>query len=499
MKLWETIKNPFLLIPKDANDSSEVKPENVVNGLSDDSLYPNTGAFFDDEAGIGVFGGSQVADKLEKQKQKIMVYRNMAKNPDVADGIEEIVNEVSFSLDDDMPVKVNVDEENEKLQEKIEDSFDKITKLLNIRKNMYSIVRTGYVDGQINIHAAYDKKKVSDGIQKLKIVEPCYLYYDKKKDIYKYKTKDTTFFTNSGVDAKAEYSREELIRADFGLYEDGMNLSYLENAIKTSNQLRTLEDLLIPMRFSRSISRRVFNVDVGDLPNKKAEEAMKQHQSKFKYKKFYNAETGEVTNQQHITSMVEDYWFANRSGGKGTEADTLDETGNLGELDDILYFYKKLYKSMKIPSNRVPNNPDGDATFNYDSTQVTKEDMKFFMFIARVRQVYTTLFKELLKREIISTGVMSEKEWDEYKEKIRIVFSNENKFVEKMELDNFMVKLDIYSTASEYNGKLFDVKFILQKIFKMTEEEIDERIKAIAKEEKDPKFAKFYAVEEGGF
>ncbi|MCK5537182.1 MAG: portal protein, partial [Bacteroidales bacterium] len=200
-------------------------------------------------------------------------------------------------------------------------------------------------------------------------------------------------------------------------------------------------------------------------------------------------------NQQHITSMVEDYWFANRSGGKGTQVDTIDETGNLGEINDILYFNKKLYKSMFIPSNRISINPDADTSFDYETTAVTKEDVKFFMFVSRLRQVYTSLFKELVKREIISTKVMSEAEYLKYEEKIEISFTNENTFIEKMNLDNFMRRLDIYTTAQEYAGKLFPVDKILKDVFKMSDEDIEENFKTIAEEEKDPKFKKFYSVE----
>ena len=232
---------------------------------------------------------------------------------------------------------------------------------MNIKKNLFSIVKKSYIDGQIKIHLGYDEKKKT--IETIKQIDPCMLSYNIETEQYKY-IQDRSSLYNNPIDIV--YSKEEIVHGDFGLYDNGLILSYLEYAIKPANMLKTLEDLLIPLRFSRSISRRVFNVDVGDLPNKRSAEVMNEMQMKFKYKKFYNTETGEVTNQQHITSMVEDYWFANRSGGKGTQVDTLDETGNLGELGDILYFYKKLYKSMKIPSSRISMDSDSDGVFNYE-------------------------------------------------------------------------------------------------------------------------------------
>lgn len=495
MVLTEIVKN-FLKQPEDISDkeSSKVQPTNVLTDLTNNDVYPNTGSFFDAESNTSLFGKSEMSDIIFKQKNKIMTYRQLAMTPDVSDAIDEIVNEIIFSYDDQIPIKINIDEENEKLVKAITEKFEKIIKISNVKRNLFQIVKRGYIDGQIIMHCAYDKNSTKGGIKSIKMIEPCMLYFDIKTKTYKYMTEDKTVIFNK--DDNNSYSLEELIREDFGLYDGKLNLSYLEYAIKPANMLKTLEDLLIPLRFSRSISRRVFNVDIGDLPAKRGAEVMRDYQNKFKYKKFYNNETGEVSNQQHITSMVEDYWFANRSGGKGTTVDVLDESGNLGELGDVLYFARKLYRSMKIPSNRIDINPEGDKDYSYDETRTTKEDMKFFMFISRLRQVFSSLFKEILKREVISTGIMSESEWDEKEDFISISFVNENKFIEKMKLDNFISKLEIYTTASEHQGKLFSVNKVLKEIFRFSDEEIQEEFKEIQKEEKDPLYAKFYGTEE---
>jgi hypothetical protein len=487
MILNEIVKS-FLPEPKEKEASSEVKDQNVMVDLGDD-LYPNSGSFFDSDVSQSLFGKTEMSDVIFKQKEKIMKYRQVAQTTDVTEGLDEIVNEVIFSYDDKSPLKLFVDEENEKLIEAISEKFEKIKKKMNLKRNLFQIVKRSYIDGQIILHCAYGKN-TKEGIQSINMIEPTMLYFDVKSKSYKYMTEERSSIMQANN--SEEYSIEEIVREDFGLYDGKINLGYLEYAIKPANMLKTLEDLLVPMRFSRSISRRVFNVDIGDLPSKRGAEVMQEHQNKFKYKKFYNAETGEISNQQHITSMVEDYWFSNRSGGKGTQVATLDESGNLGELDDILYFSKKLYRSLKIPASRISANPDADTDFDYDSGRVTKEDMKFFMFISRIRQVYSSLFKEVLKREVISTGIMSSAEWDEKEEFIEISFSNENKFIEKMNLDNFMAKIDIYSTVSEYQGKLFPIEKILKDVFKMSDEEIKENFKQIQKEEKDPIFANFY-------
>jgi hypothetical protein len=500
MILTEIVKN-FLKQPEDNSkkNSSNVKQQNVLLDLSNEDLYPISGSFFDsNDSQNGFFNFGEIDDVILKQKNKIMTYRQLSMTADVTDAIDEIVNEIIFSYDDQIPLKIEIDTENEKIIKTISEKFDKIIKLTKIRKNLFSLVKNSYIDGQIIIHCAYDKNNTKNGIKSIKMIEPCMLYFDKKSKTYKYLKEDKLKIKNSFQNSEEEYTIEELIKEDFGLRDGLISLSYLEYAVKPANMLKTLEDLLIPLRFSRSISRRVFNVDIGDLPHKRGTEVMSEYQSKFKYKKFYNNETGEVSNQQHITSMVEDYWFANRSGGKGTTVDVLDETGNLGEMNDILYFAKKLYRSMKIPSNRIDINPEGDKDFSYDETRTTKEDMKFFMFISRLRQVYSSLFKEILKREIISTGILSETEWNNLEDSIRVQFVNENKFIEKMKLDNFMSKLEIYTTASEHQGKLFSVNKILTDIFKMTQDEIIKEFEEIKKEEKNPLFNKFYGGTDDG-
>ncbi len=499
--MWinEVVKG-FLAPPRDTSkDSSEVSAQNVVDDLGSQDIYPYRGGFFDNE--ISVFGSTNAQKSLIKQKEKIMSYRQIAMTSEVDDALDEIVNEIIFSYDDKQPLKLRVNEENDKLSEAINNSFDKITKLMNVKRNLYSIVKNSYIDGQTILHCAFNKTNTSGGIQSIKMIEPAFFYFDGKSSTYKYydAKDDDNFFDSSNNLKNEEYSPEEIVKEDFGLASDKITLSYLEYVIKPANQLQTLEDLLIPMRFSRSISRRVFNVDIGDLPNKRGKEVMSEYQNKFKYKKFYNAQSGEISNQQHITSMVEDYWFANRSGGKGTQVDTLDETGNLGELDDILYFNKKLYQAMKIPTSRIKMDPDADNDFDYDSTRVTKEDMKFFMFISRIRNVYSSLFKELLKREVITTNVMSESEWVDKEDLIEIYFANENKFIEKMKLDNFMAKIDIFSNTEEISGKVFSVERLLKEVFKFNDDEIKENLTEIQKEEKNPLYAKFYATEDDSY
>jgi len=487
IKEFLKIKNPEKISPEDAELQNQNK---IIDDLSKDDIY-NFGNFFDGMSQNTIFKGQEKQTILEKQKAKIMLYRNLAKISDVYMAVDEIVNEIVHSDDKDI-LKISIDEENEKIQDAITEKFEKIVKLFN--NNFYNVVKQAYVDGQIVIKIDFNDEE--DGIKGIKIIEPVYLYFDKSSEQYKYMDKSQDFYRKTNIEQKLTFSKEEIIRQDFGIHEDNINLGYLEFAIKPANQLKMLEDLLIPMRFSRSISRRVFNVDVGELSNTKAEEAMRDAQKKFKYKKFYNTETGEITNQQHITSMVEDYWFANRSGAKGTQVDLLDETGNLGELGDILYFQKKLYQALFIPANRIPDNTDADQTFDYDSTQVTKSDIKFYMFINRIRKIFIEVINDLLKRELILSNIMTLEDYEEYKEKINVQFMSDSLFIEKMKLAQFQQKLDIYSNVQDYSGKLFPVQKVLKEVFNFTDEEILDNFKQIAKEKKNKMFEDFYKTED---
>lgn len=505
MKLFEALKKPFLKSAKiDINkQSSVVHPEKIINDLTGDDI--KSAWFNGDYTTTKYLNTANLPDKnmlLTEQAYKIKAYRKLAfHNSDVKNAITEIVNEIINLYDNSSPLAFDMQEENKSIKEAIRNSFDEIMSIMKIKKNIYSIVEKSYIDGQMIFHCTYDEN-VKKGIQKIEMIDPLFFFYDREKELYRYEqdvSANSLYSFYSPQDKKLQYSREEIVRNDFGLYEDGICLSYLEFGMKNANMLKNLEDLLIPLRFSRSVSRRVFNVDVGNLPVKRVQEVMQQLQNKFKYKKFYNNETGEISNQQHITSMVEDYWFPNRSGGKGTTVETLDETGNLGEINDILYFAKKLYRSLNVPLSRLQLDESSDHVFDYETTQTSKEDMEFFSFVSRLRQVYCETFKNILKLQVISKGIMTEKEWHNREKDIKIYFINENKFIEKMKLNNLQTALEIYSNAQEQRGLLFTQKYLLKEIFRMSDEEIENMLKELESEEKDPQYKRYYEKNEDDF
>lgn len=509
MILTERVKNFFKPV-KDIDkvkDSAQIRHDYVMNNLTEPekNYSSSTGAFFDDDTGLVNYSSEiDFTDLIKKQAEKIEKYRQIAQNSDVSNAIEEIVNEICVTYEDKNVFKLEFTEDvemSDKLKEALSKCFDKVTIMSDVKRNIYDIVKRSYIDGQLVFLATYDENSTKKGIKKLRMIDPKHLYFDTKENLYKY-YEDATLYrsiyqsVNKVVDGQ-KFSPEEIVRVDFGLYDGFLCLSYLEYAIKTANMLQTLEDLLIPLRFSRSVSRRVFNVDVGDLPSKRAEEVMNNIQRKFKYKKFYNSQTGEVSNQQHITSMVEDYWFANRSGGRGTTVDVLDETGNLGELNDILYFAKKLYRTMNVPTSRIDINPDGTSVdFSYNSDTTNIEDYRFYMFTNRIRKIYTSAFKELLKRQAVSTGIMNESEWNKVENYIQIAFSNENTFIEKMKIDKFSSAMEIYHGIAEDIGKVLSLTDALKIVFGMSEDEIEGTMRKIQKEKKNKLFSNYYASEE---
>jgi hypothetical protein len=242
--------------------------------------------------------------------------------------------------------------------------------------------------------------------------------------------------------------------------------------------------MLIPMRFSRSVSRRVFNVDVGDLPATKAEAALTKIKDKFKYKKFYDVEKGTISNQMHVASLVEDYWFQNREGSKGTTVDTLDESGNLGELGDIVYFRKKLYSALKIPLTRVNDEKDTQyVDVDYTSSQVSREEIKFFSFIQKLRRQFLRTFRDALKRHMLYKGLIAnESEWNEIRKHILISFYKENVFLENMETDNLVQKISLYNDVEPLIGKEFSKAWVRRKVLKISDEEREQIKKEILQE-----------------
>jgi hypothetical protein len=494
--ILEMLKKTFLKDTEQKDLSSMPAEDNIEQRLED--MVPV--GFMDNEtSNMYVSSETKKQKSIQLQTSLIKKYREIAAHPEVSGAIDEIVDEAVFSPGSDKLVGLDFKEDIPlEKREQIQTEFDDICRKMNINKNIYSMFRTYYVDGQLNIHCAYVDGKTALGIEKLSIISPFGLVYNYSKNIWEYKELGSTYSYGYSSDKdkyQKQFSKEEIIRIDSGIYNNSVIMSNLQTAIKPANMLRTLEDMLIPMRFTRSVARRIFNVDVSNLNNKKAQEVMDKHRREFKYKKFYDLENGTISNQQHVSALTEDYWFPNRGGEKGTTVDTLDETGNLGELDDVIYFKRKLYTALKVPTSRI-NDEGSSADFDYDSTSIDREEVKFFNFVSRLRNQFLDLFYELLKRQLIAKGVLTETEYLDLIKNMSIKFVSENKFFEKMNREHISESLNLYSEIEDLTGKYFSYEYVYKNVLKFSDADIEAMSKQIEKEKNDPVYKKFYEDDE---
>jgi len=511
MNLVEAIKKSFMTSPAEVLDteySNKTSEPRVVRTLSDND-YEGALVFSNLTGEEWAYSGEDDQPLIIYQNRIIDMYRNLAKNPDVNNIIDMIVNEMVFTVEDE-EFKITIDEENNTIKSKIGDIFSKVLTLLNTTDNIHTICRQAYIDGQINVSLGYNKS-IKDGIQKAEIIEARNLYFDKNAKTWKYNNRGTEESLYSDVDLSdydEEYSSEEMVHVDFGLFSKvnvgtasrgQVNLGYLENAFKAANQLNTLENMLVPLRYSRSVSRRLFNIDVADLPPKQAKELMDKIRAEFRYKKSYDTENGTIKNQAATQPLVEDYWMSNRNGSRGTTVDTMDEKGGLMDMEDIIYASKKLYSSLKVPTSRNPYAEENGGDFSFDSQDTTNEDLQYFLHVDRLRIPIVKLFKEILKREIISTGVMSEKEWVKYDSKIKIEFTSKSVFLENMEKDLLMKSMGNWEDIKTNVGVIISFEEGIKKTFGWSNEQLQTEMEKITTETNNPLYKSFYASREDGF
>lgn len=506
--LSESLKKSFV---SDKIDSSKLSnnPDLLIKTkvLSDDPFGGSImvdGTNQTDEYSYDFSGG---LDKFSYQNKVIESYRNLASDPEVSNAIDIIVNEIVYTVDKDV-FKINIDEENEKISEVINESFKDILDIINVKENIYNISRQAYIDGQLNVSLSYanDKKK---GIRIANIIEPLGLYFDSGDAKWKYNLEDrniNTLYNNLQLSNENEFTESEMVHVDFGLYSKItqenqypflLNLGYLEGVGANMNMLKTLENMLIPMRYSRSVSRRLFNIDVADLPPKQAKEIMSKIRAEFRYKKTYDPKTGTIKNIKNTQPLVEDYWLANRSGAKGTSVDTMDEKGSAMDLEDIKHAAKKLYTSMKIPDEMNPYSDD-PASFSFDDTQISQNYLKFYIFVSRLRVPITKMIKEILRRQLVSKGVFKDSEWNVYEKKIEITFTADSIFLENMQKEIFLKNLEAWVTMKENVGEIISLETAIKKTFGWSTEQLNDELQKIEDEKDNITYKAFYDRDEEG-
>jgi len=444
-------------------------------------------------------------------------YREMALHPEVDSAIEDIVNEAIVSDTDDTPVKVELSNLNasDGIKKKIREEFKHILDLLDFDKKCHEIYRNWYIDGRIYYHKIIDLKNPQEGIQELRYVDSLKIKYvrqTKKTDkddrirlgnynkdnpldydfpeieeyfIYTPKSMYPVGNPSTNGDSKGiKIARDAITYCTSGLVDrnKGTTLSYLQKAIKSLNQLRMIEDSLVIYRLSRAPERRIFYIDVGNLPKIKAEQYLRDVMMRYRNKVVYDASTGEVRDDRKYMSMLEDFWLPRREGGRGTEITTLPGGQNLGEITDIKYFQDKLYRSLNVPVSRI----GGDGGFNLGrSSEILRDEVKFSKFVGRLRKRFSNMFNDMLKTQLILKNIITPEDWEKMSEHIQYDFLYDNHFAELKETELLTERLNMVAQAEPYVGKYYSQDYIRRKILRQTDEEIIDQDKLIEKEIKD--------------
>ena len=435
--------------------------------------------------------------KAKNEGELVTKYRQMALQPECDSAVQDVVNEAIVVTEDSGPVEIVLDKLDypENIKKKIHEEFEAIMKLLDFNNNAYDLFRKWYVDGRLYHHIVIDEKNPRQGIKDLRYIDPRKIR--KIKEALKEKdarTGATVFkgmneyylYNAGGVNSSnqaqgVKIAKDSISYCHSGLLDErnSMIYSYLHKAIKPLNQLRMLEDAVVIYRLARAPERRVFYIDVGNLPKMKAEQYMRDMMVKHKNKLIYDASTGEVRDDRKFMTMLEDFWLPRREGGRGTEITTLPGGQSLGEMDDVDYFRRKLYKSLNVPITRM----DAENQFNLGrASEITRDELKFNKFVMRLRNRFSILFSDLLESQLALKGVITRGEWKEMKQDIYYDFQEDNHFTELKETEIMQGRLQILGEVDNFVGKYFSEDWIRKNVLRMTEEEIKDEQKQIDKE-----------------
>ena len=444
-------------------------------------------------------------------------YRTMVLQPEVDMAIDDIINESIITGRDVPPISIALHNLNvsDKIKDSIQKEFSEIMRLLDFDNNGYDIYRKWYIDGRIYYQCVIDPTEPTAGIQELRYVDPLKIRRvreKKKRDVqipreavlkkdlsgeyYEYYLYSEKPISQQGNQMKmSDYSKKQIkIAPDMIAYAGSgvtnagrkMVISHLHKAIKPLNQLRMIEDSLVIYRISRAPERRIFYIDVGNLPKMKAEQYLRDIMQRYKNKLIYDAETGEVRDDRKVMTMLEDYWLPRREGGRGTEISTLPGGQNLGEIEDIQYFQRKLYKSLNVPVSRL----ETDASFTLGrATEITRDELKFTRFVERLRKKFTVLFDNLLEKQLRMKNIIAKEDWAMMKEKIHYSFESDSHFAELKDAEMLQNRANLLRDMDEYAGKYYSRQFVRNRILRQSEEEQKELDAQMSQEQNDPKYS----------
>ena len=474
---------------------------------------PNKEDGFDHYLTSGFFGSYVDIEGIYRTEfDLIKRYREMALHPECDSAIEDVVNEAIVSDTNDSPVEIELSNLNasDGIKNKIREEFKNILDLLDFQTKAHEIYRNWYVDGRLYYHKVIDLKKPEEGIQELRYIDAMKMRYvrqavkqDKNRlsnintdnpmdyefpqiEEYFLYTPKANFPTQNpssmtGGQKGIKFTKDSIAYCTSGLVDrnKGSTLSYLNKAIKALNQLRMIEDSLVIYRLSRAPERRIFYIDVGNLPKVKSEQYLRDVMMRYRNKLVYNADTGEIKDDKKYMSMLEDFWLPRREGGRGTEITTLPGGQNLGEITDIKYFQEKLYKSLNVPPSRI----GGDSGFNLGrSSEILRDEIKFSKFVGRLRKRFSALFSDMLRTQLLLKNIVTPEDWDLMSEHIQYDFLYDNHFSELKESELMTERLNLAATAEPYIGKYYSQDYIRRKVLRQTDEEILEQDKIMKKE-----------------
>ena len=446
--------------------------------------------------GAGFFGQYLTYDKAARNDYDLIrKYRQTSENPECDQAIEDIINEAITADETEISVAVNLDwvPLSMSIKKKMDQEFKEILTLLQWKKRAHDIFRRWYIDGRIFFHKMIDEKSPRKGITEVRYIDPKFI--KKIREVNKEKGKGGTeiirdvkewyVYNEAGVypalpavggteQAQGlKISPDAIAYVTSGLYNPTTNQVYslLQKAIKPTNQLRMIEDAVVIYRIARAPERRIFYIDVGNLPKPKAEAYMKDVMSRYRNKIVYDSATGEVRDDRNQMSMLEDFWLPRREGGRGTDVSTLAGGANLGELEDIKYFQKKLYKSLNIPTSRL----ESEGGFNLGkSTEITRDEIKFAKFIQRLRKKFSELFQDLLKTQLILKGIITEEDWNTIREFVIYDFQDDNHFQELKEMEILTERLGALQVINDYVGTYYSTEYVRRYVLRQSDTEIAE-------------------------
>ena len=456
-----------------------------------------------DVAGGGFWG--QVLDTDGRERTDVDLikrYRDIAQQPECDAAVEDIVNESIVANENDQAVSIILDglPYPDKIKRKIRNEFNEVLRLLDFGSKGHDIFRRWYVDGRVYYHKVIDINDPRKGISELRWIDSMKIRkvreLDKKvypktgidmvkkiTEYYIYNDKGLSMASAGSPTAEGiKIAKDSIVYVPSGVVDgnNGRVLSYLHKAIKPVNQLRMIEDSLVIYRVSRAPERRIFYIDVGNLPKVKAEQYLKDVMNRYRNKLVYDASTGEIRDDRNHMSMLEDFWLPRREGGRGTEITTLAGGQNLGEIEDILYFQRKLYRSLNVPISRL----ESESGFNLGrSTEITRDELKFTKFVQRIRKKFVPLFTDLLCTQLLLKGVIAEEDWVSIKEHLQYDFLMDGHFTELKEAELLQERLNTMDTIQSYMGTFFSKQFVWEKVLRMNDGDIAKMRDQIKKEQ----------------